>query len=325
MKFEQLKQSLKEKIEAVYLIEGEEIFFRTRAVEMIKAACLSEPDLNLTKTTGADIKSDGTDALIMSLKSVPFMSEKRVVEVTEWYPTAQELKDKFLKEYFSAPDETSVLIIINEKSADQLKKISSVTVVECARADEQLITRYIRSKATKANLIISASVCAKIIDCCQCDLVKIDGEVDKLIDYCKDKSEIDEKAVDLLVTKDADYQIYEIVNFISRKDFTNAYKIISEMRTPSEKQMLIVSLYNHFRRMFYCLTTKEDNASIAEKLGVKEYAVKKTKEQAVRFSAKRLKVIIDKLAASDAAFKSGAKSIDGVFAECIFTILTDNK
>ena len=155
--------------------------------------------------------------------------------------------------------------------------------------------------------------------------MKIDGEVNKLIDYCKDKVEIDEKAVDLLVTKDADYQIYEIVNFISRKDYTDAYKIISEIRTPSEKQMLIVSLYNHFRRMFYCLTTKGDNADIAAKLGVKEFAVKKTKEQAAKFSAKRVKVIMDKLAEGDAAVKSGIKSIDGAFSECIFTILTDNR
>ena len=111
MKFEQLKQSLKEKVEAIYLIEGEETFFRLRATEMIKDACLSEPSLNYTKIYGADVKASGTDSLIMSLNSVPFMSEKRVVEVVEWYPTAQDIKDKYLKEYFSAPVDTSVLII----------------------------------------------------------------------------------------------------------------------------------------------------------------------------------------------------------------------
>ena len=323
MKFELLKQSIKEKVEPVYLIEGEETFFRMRASEMIKAACLSEPGLNYTRLTGADIKSAGFDSLIMSLRSYPFMSEKRVVEIADWYPTAAELKDKTLKEYFSDPTDTSVLIVLNEKPADQLKKMPSVTLVECARADEQLITRYIRSKTNKFSLIVSSAVCSKIIDYCQSDLVKIDGEVDKLIDYCKGKSEIDEKAVDLLVTKDAEYQIYEIVNFIAKKDYTNAYKIISEMRTPSEKQMLIVSLYNHFRRLFYCATTKGDNATVAQMLGVKEYAVKKAREQASAFSPKRLKKIMDKLAAGDAAFKSGLKPVDNVFSECVFYILTD--
>ena len=104
------------------------------------------------------------------------------------------------------------------------------------------------------------------------------------------------------------------------------YSILgAEFLTPGDKQMLLVSLYNHFRRMFYCLTTKEGNATVAEMLGVKEYAVKKTREQASKFTAKRVKAIVDRLAAADAAFKSGEKSIDGVFNECVFAILTDGR
>ena len=323
MKFELLKQSLKTNIANVYLVEGVETFFRMRSVEMIKSACLSEPDLNYTRITGAELKAEGADKLIMSVNSFPFMSDKRVVEIAEWYPTAADLKDKALKEYFSAPTETTVLIVVNERSSDQLKKISSVTLVECDRADDQLIMKYIRSKATKAGLIVSSSVAQKIIDYCQSDLVKIDCETDKLIDYSKDNSEITEKAVDLLVTKDADYQIYEMVNCIAGKNYSGAYAIISDIRTPSDKQALLVSLYNHFRRMFYCATTKGDNATVAALLGVKEYAVKKSREQAAMFTPKRLKRITDKLAESDAAFKSGIKPIENVFNECIFTVLTD--
>jgi len=323
MKFDQLKQSLKEKVQNIYLIEGEEAFFRFRASEMIKEACLSEPSLNYTRFSGAELKAAGVDSLILALRSFPFMSDKRVIEVFDWYPTASDLKDKSLKQFFSEPTDTSVLIIFNEKSCDALKKNPSVTVVECERADEQLIARFIRSKATKENLIVSTGVCKKIADFCQFDMVRIDGEVNKLIDYCRGTGEIDDAAVELLVTKDADYQIYEMVNLISRKNYTDAYKIIATIRTPSDKQMLIVSLYNHFRRMFYCATTKGDNATIAENLGVKEYAVKKAGEQAAAFSPKRLKTIVDKLSESDAAFKSGLKPIDNVFSECIFCILTD--
>ena len=323
MKFEQLKSSLASFVERIYLIEGEEAFFRARAAEMIKNAAMTEPDLNYALFSGADIKQSGGDDLVVALRSCPFMSENRVVEVSEWYPSASELKAKSLKDCFSEPSDTSVLLIVNEKPCDALKKCENVTVVDCSRADLQLIVRFIRKKAGQANLIVSTSVAEKIAEFCQFDMVRIDGETNKLIDYCKDKSEIDMASVELLVTKDAEYKSYEIVNFIAGKNYTNAYKIISEMRTPGEKQMLLVSLYSHFRRMFYCATTKESDLAVADKLGVKEYAVKKSREQAAYFSPKRLKVVMDKLAQSDADFKSGKKLIDNVFYESVFTVLTE--
>ncbi len=323
MKFENLKQSLKDGVMPIYLLEGEETFFRMRAQEMIKETCLSEPSLNYSSATGQEIKTQGVDSLVMALRAYPFMSEKRVAEITEWYPTAAELKSKSLKEYFDRPSETSVLVIVNEKPCDALKKQPSVTVVDCSRASEELLVKYIRSKATKRNVVVATSVCSKIIEYCQFDLVRIDKELDKLVDYCADKSEIDAQSVDLLVEKDDDYKIFEIVNFIAGKRYTEAYKIISETRTPSEKQMLIVSLYSHFRRMFYCSVTKEDNASIAAKLGVKEYAVKMSKQQAASFSPKRLKKVMDVLSQADSAFKTGEKPIDNVFYECVFGIMAE--
>ena len=323
MKFEQLKQTLKNGVEPIYLIEGEEAFFRNRASEMIKEVSLSEPSLNYASYTGADLKTQGADVLVMALRSCPFMSDKRVTEVFEWYPSAADLKSKTIKEYFAEPSDTSVLMIVNEKPCEALKKAPSVTLVDCARASEELLVKYIRSKTNKNQLIISTSVCEKLINYCQFDLVRIDKETDKLIDFCRDRAEITDDAVEKLVAKDNDYKIYEIVDFIAGKRYTEAYKIISETRTPSDKQMLLVSLYSYFRRMFYCVTSKEDNAAVAEKLGVKEYAVKMSRKQASSFTPKRLKLVMDKLADGDAAFKTGVKPIDNVFNECVFGILTE--
>ena len=73
IRFENLKKSLAETIYPVYLIEGEDAFFRERAVDSIKQAALKEPDFNYTRFSGADVKAE-PDKLLMDLRSFPFMS-----------------------------------------------------------------------------------------------------------------------------------------------------------------------------------------------------------------------------------------------------------
>ena len=113
MKFRELKKSLGENLELIYLIEGEDAFLRENALRLIKEKALSEPDLNLTNFLGVDIKADAEE-LLTAVQSYPFMSEKRYVVVRDYYPTAQELKGKLLKKVFLEPSDTTCLIIVNK-------------------------------------------------------------------------------------------------------------------------------------------------------------------------------------------------------------------
>ncbi len=321
MKFEELKQNIKSKIEPIYLLEGEEAFFRSRAIDIIKNAGLEEPSLNFAKYQGTEIKTQ-PDILVSALLVYPFMGQKRVIEVDEWYPTGQDLKNKSLKSYFDDPCETSVLVIVNEKKCEALKKLSCVTVVDCGKASIELAVKFIRQKALNSNLIVSTSVCKLICEYCLLDLVKINSEVDKLIDYSLGESEITEEAVNLMVVKDTSYKTFEIVNFISQKNYTNAYKILSEMKTVNEKTLLLASLYSHFRLMFYTKTSKLITAEIANNLSISEFIVKKAGEQARSFSAKMIRTVMDKLAENDSGFKSGRLTLDNAFTDSVMTILT---
>ena len=134
MKFKELKNSLSEQLMPIYLIEGEDAFLRENALRLIKQKALSEPDLNLATFLGQDIKAD-PETLLTATECYPFMSEKRYVVVRDYYPTAQELKSKILKRIFSQPCETTVTIIVNSDKCEALKKIETVTVVDCQKPD----------------------------------------------------------------------------------------------------------------------------------------------------------------------------------------------
>ncbi len=324
MKFDQLKNSLKEEISSVYLLEGEEAFFRERGEDLIKNAVMQEPELNYARFEGSTFKQTGFEALVSSLACCPFMSEKRVITVTEWYPTQQDLKDASLKAYFEAPFDTAVLIIINSKKCEALKKLSSVNLVDCARATGELVSKYIRSKTNKAQLIISTKVCQLLQEYCQNDMTRIDLEIDKLIAFKQGEDEITEKDVELMVAKTIDYQVYQMVAFIAEKKYTQAYKVIQDLTTISEKQLLFVSIYYHFRRMFFVSISTESDKELAQMLGVKEYAIVKARQQASSFSAKRLRKILNKLSQLDGDYKSGKLLFDNAFLSAMFTVLTEN-
>lgn len=319
MRFEELKQSLKEHVYPIYLLEGEDGFFRERGKNYI-LSCIEEPQLNYTRTDGLTVKGN-IDSFVADLKVCPFMSEKRLVEVTDWTPTAAELKGKSIKEYFANPCPTTILLIVNSSSCDALKKQPNVTVVNCGKADDAVIARYIRSQASKSGVIVSTSVCNKISEYCQNDMTRIAKETEKLIDYSQDEKEITEDAVDMLVARDTDYKTYQIVEFIARRNYDSAYRVVSEINAPSEKQILFVSLYYHIRRMFYSTVDKGSAGSVAQLLSVQEFAVKKAREQAAMFTPKRLKKIMETLARYDSEFKSGRISADNAFYNGVFTVL----
>lgn len=322
MKFENLKSSLKEQIYPIYLLEGEEEFFRDRGEELILSATIEERQLNLATFEGSSLKQ-GTENLVNLLASCPFMSNKRAICIREWYPTAQDLKDKSLKAYFKNPFDTACLIINNSKKCEALKKIESVTLVDCQKGSIEFISKFIRSKCTNANLIISTSTCKLIAEFCQYDMIRINGEVEKLIAYKFSKDEITDDDVEKMVTKTQEYKIYEMVSYIANKNFDSAYKILQELNNVSDRQMLFVSIYYHFRRLFFVSISNKSDSELAEILGVKEFAIQMAKRQAKSFSNKRLKHIMDKLSECERGFKSGLITFDGAFYESVFNVLCE--
>lgn len=306
----------------IYLLEGEEVFFRERAEDLIKSVAVQEPQLNFATFDGSFVKQ-GTDNLLSLLSSCPFMSEKRAITLREWYPTAQDLKDKALKSYFDNPYDTSVLIIDNSKKCEALKKISSVTLVDCQKGSLDLISKYIRSKCSKENLIISSTTCKLIAEFCLYDMTRINGEVDKLISYKAGDAEITKTDVENMVTKTSDYKIYEMVSYIASKNYDSAYKILEDLNSSSDKQMLFASLYYHFRRMFFVSMSNKNDSDLAVILGVKEYAVTMARRQARDFPPKRLKKIMDKLSECEKSFKSGKITFDGAFVYAVFSVLCE--
>ncbi|MBQ7373052.1 MAG: DNA polymerase III subunit delta [Clostridia bacterium] len=319
MKFKDLKKSLNSEIKPIYLICGDDAFLVERSTRLIIDACNIDESLNLSVFEGQGVKGD-SDGLISALTSYPFMGDKRVVLIKEFYPSAVDVKA--LKNYFENPCETTVFIIANLSKSDAVLKLENVTEVDCFKGDQAVAEMWIKSVCAKRGVAITNGAIAKLIDYCNSDMTKINGEIEKLTAYAFDTKKIDEQAVEILCVKELEYQTYEIVEFISAKKYESAYKCLTDVTaTTGDGQKLFVSLYYHFRRMLYSALSPLSDAEVAKRLKIKEFAVKMARRQSKAYPIKRLKQIVDALSKYDAEFKQGIIEQNSAVLNAIFNVL----
>lgn len=322
MKFEELKSSLTNGVKPIYLIEGVDAFLRESSLKMLKDGFLEEPDLNLNNLSGADIKLD-SEILYTAVQSYPFMSDKRFVVVRDYYPTAQELKSKTLKNVFLEPVDSSVLIIINSETSTGLKNLENVTYVDCSRLSSDIISKWIRAEAKKSDVIIDNRAISLIIEYCSSDMVKISGEVNKLISFVGNGGQISESEVELICNKDVDYKIYEISDAIGKGNREKALTLLNEMLAKNNNRyQLFTSVYYYFRKLLHVAISSLSDSELASSLGIKNAnAIYVLRGQAKSFKVKRLKEIVDKFTEYDFAFKRGEVSEESAFWNAIFNSL----
>ena len=141
MKFVEMKSSLKnEGIQCVYLLEWEDAYFRESGLSLLREL-VAQPELNYAVWEGDAALSD-LPGFLSALASFPFLSEKRVVAVREFYPRADVFKGAF-GAYLKDPYPDTVLAISNAKECAALRKQPNVVLVDCKKADLAVLTEWV--------------------------------------------------------------------------------------------------------------------------------------------------------------------------------------
>ncbi len=322
MKFEQLKSSLSNGAKPIYLIEGEDAFLRESSLRLLKEAFLQEPDFNLSNLNCEEVKQDA-EILFTAVQSYPFMGDYRFVVLREYYPTAQELKSKMLKSVFNEPIDTSILIILNQDACLNLKKLETVTVVDCSRLDDEVIARWVRAEAKKSEVIVDRDAINLLIDYSNGDMTKISGELNKLVCYVGNGGQIGESDVETVCTKDTDYNVFALTDAIGKGDTEKVLSMLKDMLSKnSNKYQVFANVYYHFRKLLHVSISSLSESELAESLNVRNpKAIFVLKNQAKNFKVKRLKEICDKFAYYDSAFKRGDIPEDDAFWNSIYNSL----
>lgn len=308
MKFTELKNDIKEGARSIYLLQGDDAYFRMKAEEMLLNAFVQMPELNYTLFDGENLKGANITSLVSAVESYPFMAEKRVVKVNGLYPTEKEY-DTHLKALFENFPQTSVLIINNSenKKGVDLKRKKNVTYVDCNRCDdEDTVTKWVYLNLKKAGVTAGVDVCALVGRYCLLNMSRVAVETEKIIDYKCGGGTLTKEEVEALVFKETDYRIYEMTNAISQKNYDKYLTIQSELCVKNgDEAMLLASMFSYFKNLLASLTHVGADGEVATLLGMKEFAVKKNREQARAIGREKLQSLVCAVYRAVADIKSG--------------------
>ena len=306
MKYTELKNSIAEGAKPVYLLEGDDAYFRIKGEEMIKNAFLQMPELNYSSFDGEALKGSALSSLVAAIKNYPFMAERRIIKVTEFYPTDSEFEN-YLKPLFDDFPPTSILIIVNvgAKKGVDLKRKHAVTYVDCGKPEIDTVTKWVYITLKRAGIKISAAAAESVANYCLCNMARVSVEVEKLIDF-KMSGEITQEEVDELVYRDADYRIYELTNAVAYKNYTKFCSIAAELLAKGGDEAMILSgLFGYFKNLSVIACSRDNNAKLGELLKMKEYPLKKSREQADMLGEDKINSVLGYLYARVSDVKCG--------------------
>ena len=220
----------------IYLFEGEEGYFREKGEALIRTRFVQEPTLDYISFDGASLKGDKMLSLSDALNAFPFISEKRLVRVTEFYPTEKEY-ETYLKPIFENPPKDGILLIVNvgkgKTGTVSLSKKTNVTYVDCSRSDEETIKKWIYVTCKREGVYVDGITSGKIAGYCLFDMSRISKETEKLLTFARAQGleRLTDEVVEMLVYPDSEYKIYELANALARKNYSAYMKIIGDLST----------------------------------------------------------------------------------------------
>ena len=223
MKHSELFSALKKgEMARCYLFEGEEEFTKKTALKMIRE-----------KATGGDfaamndtrLMDPAPDELIAAAETLPFMSDRRFVEVRDSAMLQSgKAKDydeddavKRLNDYFDHLPESTVIVFFVHGKADGRKKLYQVlkkkaVIVSFDPLDDRELAQWIASTLKKEGKKISLATCQKLWFSAGRDLTLLYNEIGKLAAYAGDREEITDGDVDAVCVRSTEYKVFDMAD-----------------------------------------------------------------------------------------------------------------
>ncbi len=314
---------------SIYLFEGEEVYFREKGEATIKTRFLQDATLDFASFDGSTLKGEKIKALVDAVNCFPFLSERRVVKVSEFYPTEKEY-ETYLHSLFENPPPDGTLLILNggkgKAGTAALAKKPNVTFVDCGRSDEETIKKWVYLTCKKAGIYADSITCGKLASYCIFDMSRIATETEKLLGYCEAMQieKLTDAIVDALVYPDTEYKKYELANALSRKNYSAFMRILKDLSSQGYNETeLLSSLASYFKSLYDVALSRGSDGELAAALGMKEYAVKKNREQAAKFTKAELLGYYEAVYGAISDIKCGARTpsaaLKAVTAKLFFT------
>ncbi len=314
----------------LYILAGPDDYSRTQTLEEIKHR-LGDPGILAMSTTVLEGQKLTVDELKHACDTVPFMSEKRLVIVTgllERFDAASKVEKNrsaannpqrdpspFAACMNNVPDFT-IAVLIEDKLPATARKDSLFKSI-AAKADTRLyplikdakLRGWIQKRVADLGGNISPQALETLYLLVGSNLWVMASEIDKLFLYAKGRR-IEEADVRAMVGYTQDVSVFALIDAIVDFKVEQAGQTLQQLLDHgAAPAYLLFMLDRQFRMIVRAKDLKargQNDGFIQGKLGINnDFALKRTLEQAGRYSSTRLLQIYQALLETDIAMKTG--------------------
>lgn len=323
LKVEELEKQLNQgSTKGIYLLYGEDTFLLEQQLnkikknfgETIKGINYIYIDENSVQELIADIETPAfgyPNKLIIARETGIF---KREVKGRSG-GASKELKDKinsYLKENIDMINESVILVFVEnqtEKNSiyNTIEKIGTVCNFE-EQKPFQIIKR-LKAICNAYKVNVDENTLQYLIESCGTNMQDLINEIRKLIEYAGENGTIQKKDIDKLCIKKIESIIFDLTDNLGQKKVKEAMEVLYNLIASKEPiQKILITLYNHFKKLYFVKLAIYYNKDIAQSLQLKPnqmFLVNKYKLQAKGFKTSELRKIIQELEDLDYKYKIG--------------------
>jgi len=263
-----------------------------------------------------DFKKDSHQEFKDEFQTISMFQEKKLVVLENTFSNT-EFKRKFLENSKKFIDSKDIILFYEENEFSKndalfnfLKKQAKVQEFELLAG--QKLKNWVKKEFEKYQCQISDTALGKLIEFTANDLWQITNEIKKLVSYKKD-GKIEIKDVELLVRPKIEADIFKTIDAISSRNKKQALILIHKHLEKGDPPLYLLSMINfQFRNLLLvksCESKGElyinDMRILSKKLKLHPYVVRKSIQQARRFTIDELKKIYRKIFQVDLNIKTG--------------------
>ncbi len=328
-KIEELERNLKlEKLDSIYLLYGEETFLLENSLKKIKklfGECIK--GINYIKLDETNI-----DSLISNIETPAFGYEKKLIIARNTNLFKAEGKRKnlglaqvkdninnYIKENMEIINKSTVLVFVEQEVDSRMALLKTIDkngiVCKFDFQKPQEISKRLKAICKGYEVTIEDSTTMYFIESCGTNMQELINEIRKLIEYVGKNGKITKKEIDLLCTKKMESIIFDLTDSLGKKgNKSDSIQILRNLLYAKEPiQKILITLYNHFKRLYFTKLAQKENKNIAEVLNLKAnqmFLVNKYAKQTQYFSEKELETILQKLRDLDYKYKVGLIEVE---------------
>lgn len=300
----------------IYVIYGEERFLMDQKLEAIKKEYqCNEENMNVSTYRGLD---NSMEEILEDLSTPPFLTEKKMVILRNpYFLTTKKIKkemneDVQFLEYLKKDNEDTIFVIFHDiKDFDERKKVvkelrKCATFFDIDKVNHYKLKDSTRQAIKRREAVIDEEALDLLLGRIGNNLVEMAMEVEKLCLYTK---HIDVKAVDVLVTKPLEENVFELTSALLNKQRQKMFSIYRDLLVLNEEPVKLIVLLAGQMRLLYQVKLLDrkgyTDKEIASILAVNPYRLKYVRQEGKDFQIQDLLACLDQLSTLDVSIKTG--------------------